>query len=478
MSLQIFLHGKIPGIEEFLRNASGDFVERAQWVTLLSEVLPRALLADFGLSRVLLGSSGGGQFLLVLPEEFRIRATEFCQRASAAILERSGGILTLAFAITENLGSWTDIRNRLLIELQQRVNTPAAAHPAATFFSDTVSSSSVAPFSAMYRSGSTVGWSADQPAEILNAPSTHNWVLGEDIPFADHSAPDDDTSGPATADVLASRANGRWFWGVLRGDVDAFGEQLRHAATIEEHIQLSLLYKQFMIGELQMRCSLPEFWQKVTILYATGQSFAVAGAWDALIGLAREMQRIFALLVETNLRELAGNEGKTISMAIALAAEDSAEIPGIYAEAGEKLAAAKTSGRDSIWVLGRTLEWRQLADASESRTTMTRLIRDFGVSHQFLDELAAFYRDSSDTIVTPGVRRGNVRVDRPWRFYRRLNLVLAQQGRGREFQRLRSDLISDFTGKRASNVRLRPQGRVALEWARLETEAVEAKAQN
>jgi hypothetical protein len=61
-------------------------------------------------------------------------------------------------------------------------------------------------------------------------------------------------------------------------------------------------------------------------------------------------------------------------------------------------------------------------------------------------------------------------VDRPWRFYRRLNAVLGSN-RSKEFQRLRSDLISDFTGRRASNVRLRPQGRVALEWAKLETES-------
>jgi len=33
----------------------------------LSEVLPRALLAELGLSKMLLGSSGGEQFLVVLP---------------------------------------------------------------------------------------------------------------------------------------------------------------------------------------------------------------------------------------------------------------------------------------------------------------------------------------------------------------------------------------------------------------------------
>ena len=44
--------------------------------------------------------------------------------------------------------------------------------------------------------------------------------------------------------------------------------------------------------------------------------------------------------------------------------------------------------------------------------------------------------------------------------------------RNREFQRLRAELISDFTGKKAAQVRLRPQGRVALEWTRLETGVV------
>ena len=43
--------------------------------------------------------------------------------------------------------------------------------------------------------------------------------------------------------------------------------------------------------------------------------------------------------------------------------------------------------------------------------------------------------------------------------------------RNNEFQKLRAELVSDFTGKKAAHVRLRPQGRVALEWTRLETGA-------
>jgi CRISPR-associated protein Csm1 len=461
MSLQIFLNGKIHGTEEFLRSAADDFEGRAQWVTLLSEILPRALLAEFGLSKMLLGASGGGQFLMVLPEEFRDRAAEFCDRASNAINEKSGGSLRLAHAFTEVLGNWADIRKRLQIELDGSMSTPG--------FTEAVSIPAAGGFETRYRRGTSVGWSPEHPAEITPGEGSFTWALGDEVPFADHTAPDDEGNGVAPLNTLASRATGRWMWGVLRADIDDFDVRLRRANTVEEHLQLTLMYSQFLSNELQMRCSLPEYWQNVQVLYASGSKFAVAGAWDSLIGLAREMQRIFGMFVESNLREFAGTEGKTVSMALALAPEDSSTLASVYAEAGDKLELARAAGRDSVWVLGRALEWKQLADAADSRVTMTRLIREFGASRQFLDELAAFYRDTGDTIVSPGARRTNTRVDKPWRFYRRLNSVLAPSGRSKEYQRLRSDLISDFTGRRASNIRLRPQGRVALEWARLET---------
>jgi hypothetical protein len=60
-------------------------------------------------------------------------------------------------------------------------------------------------------------------------------------------------------------------------------------------------------------------------------------------------------------------------------------------------------------------------------------------------------------------------VDRPWRFQRRLNRVLAG-ARDRELQKLRQHLASEMMGRGAAQVRLRPAGLVALEWARLLTE--------
>src|SRR6202008_1746396 len=96
MPEQILLQGKILGTEEFLlavpsegrpvRSAGEELLAgKSQWISLLCEVLPRALLSELGLARILLGSSGGGQFLVVLPDESRPQAEEFLQSAAREI---------------------------------------------------------------------------------------------------------------------------------------------------------------------------------------------------------------------------------------------------------------------------------------------------------------------------------------------------------------------------------------------------------
>src|ERR1700746_1746275 len=107
--MQIFLEGQLFGVDECLlapatRDADQVFIGRSHWISLLSEVLPRALLAELGLAKILLGSSGGGQFLLVLPEEVRGAAESFLEAAAAEIGELSGGVLKLLGRSTEKLG--------------------------------------------------------------------------------------------------------------------------------------------------------------------------------------------------------------------------------------------------------------------------------------------------------------------------------------------------------------------------------------
>ena len=469
MSVQILLQGKILGTEEFLLAADPAeplFVGRLRWLNLLSEVLPRALIAELGLSKMLLGSSGGEQFLVVLPQEVRPQAEQFLAAARAQIQELSGGHLDLHWAITENLGDWTVVRKRLNEQFQQEQDTPLAAtgfplnghsaEPDSTYFEELGQS---------LRDATSVGWSPEAPAQVSAGKGKHSWSIGsspDSVPLARHTALTDDGRDSASAAVLASRAEGRPVWGVLRGDVDSFAIRIRRLNSIEEHVQLSVLYKQFFAGEVEVLCSLPEFWRKVNLLHTGGDDFAVYGAWDALIGFARELQRLFQRFTEEHLKDFPGPEGKTITMALALAPASDTPLGSVYERAGDKLEIAKSADKDCFALLGRTLEWKQLSDASDLRDELTAMVRQFGIAPQYIRDLCGIYRETKRA---PGAKR----VERPWRFHRRLYRILGSS-RSRNFQKARASLIADLVGKNPVNLKLRPSGRVALEWARLSTE--------
>jgi len=457
------------GGEEFLLAgppSEAVFIGRLRWVSLLSEVLPRALIAELGLSKMLLGSSGGEQFLVVLPEEVRAQAEEFLSTARSGVERLSSGRLHLLWAMTENLGDWTVVRKRLNEEFDRKQNTPLAgrgleaASPQAELGTDYF-----AELAASLRDAGSVSWSPESPAEVSASGGKYTWAIGtspDAVPLARHTALTDDGRDSADAAVLASRAEGSEVWGVLRGDVDSVGIRMRRLQSIEEHVQLSVLYKQFFAGEVEVLCSLPEFWRKVNLLYTGGDDFAVYGAWDALIGLGRELQRMFQRFSDENLKDFPGAEGKTITMALALAPEPETPLVSVFERAADRLNAAKSADKDCFYLLGRTLEWKQLADAAELKDELTGMVREFGVAPQYIRDLCGIYREARRA---PGTKR----VERPWRFHRRLYRILGSS-RSRDFQKARTSLIADLVGKNPANLKLRPSGRVALEWARLSTE--------
>ncbi len=487
MSLQIFLEGKILGVDDcLLAPASKDpdqvFTGRSHWISLLSEVLPRALLAELGLAKILLGSSGGSQFLVVLPEEAREAADNFLKAAAKEIAALSPGALKLIWSMTENLGDWSDVRRRLEEGLNHGRHAPASESGAALFSAavpepdPAIDEYFSGELGFSLRDANSIAWSPDTPGRILTSGGKHSWPLTNStdaIPLARHAAPSDDGSEPASTAVLAGRAAGLATWGVLRGDVDNFAIRLHRAQSIEEHIQLSVMYKQFFAGELEVLCSMPEFWRKVTVIYSGGDDFAVYGAWDALIGLAAELERLFRRFAEQNLAEFAGPEGKTISMALALAPAADASLGAVFEEAGQRLEAAKSADKDCIWILGRTLEWKQFAEASTLKDFLGRMVTDFGCSPQYLRDLCGIYRETQSRMSKRQARRTG--GERPWRYHRRIRRILnASRPSGPErgdYQKARTALIADLIGRSAVTVKLRPAGRVALEWARLSAEA-------
>ena len=468
MPAQILLQGVLPGIEDFLLAAPSDrdnrvFETRLMWTVTLAEVLPRALLAHLSLPPILLGSSDPGGFLVILPDQPRADAAgEFLSRTAEKLREITGGLVRLIWSSTENLGDWTVVRKRLSDGLRQRerqrVLTPGFFEP----FDHTAAPADVLPRG--LRDATQVGWSFDFPALISAEGGEHRWDLGSqastsNIPLARHAA----RNGGAVASVkeLGKRAEGRKLWGVLRGQIDDFATRMRRLHTVEEHVQFSMLYKQFMAGEIELLCSHGDFFQRVTVLYCGSGDFALCGSWDALAGFARELQRVFARFAEENLKELPGAEAKTMTMAISIASPTDG-LARVWEDCGRDLGIAKAADKDCFYMLGRVLEWKQLNDAADLKDAIVRLNEEFRGGRVFLSQLRNLYKK------VEGPERGDEDrlMARAARFQRRFARVATR--REREFQKLRSHLMKEMAGRsERGKLKLRPEGLVALEWARL-----------
>ena len=97
-------------------------------------------------------------------------------------------------------------------------------------------------------------------------------------------------------------------------------------------------------------------------------------------------------------------------MALALAPEPRLRLGSVYERAGQKLEIAKSTDKDCFFLLGRTLEWKQLSDAAELKDELTRMVRSLASRHNTSGNCVAFIEKPSDGA---GQRK---RVERPWRF--------------------------------------------------------------
>jgi CRISPR-associated protein Csm1 len=482
MSLQVFLQAHLIGGNDFLAAEPAkdedpylSFQGRSAWLTLFCEVLPRALLAELKLSRMLLGSASAEQFLLVLTEEDLPRANELLNRAAASIAEISGDHLRLIWASTEDLGAWPVVRKRLDDALSVFRSAPLSHNRAGAFEPTSDDQRSVSSYFSQFAAGiptaSSVGWSTEQPANLQWDGGQYSWALreqsslAEDVIVFSRRIARTDEGQVLSLRQLAERADGRARWGILLGDVDNFDALLRSAGTPEEHIHLSVMFKEFFAGELSLLGTLPDFWRKVTVAYLGGDEFAVVGSWDALLPLARELQRLFDKFAGENVQGASAFEGKSISMSLAIAPEDSDAIGPVLQSAILQLKQAKATEPGTFSLFGRTLEWKRLSDAEELKSSLVRLVADFGYSPQYIYDVASVYREGS---AGRSSRRKAARVDKPWRIYMRLATVIPQS-RGKEVNNVRNAVINSLIGKRTNAVKLRPSGRVGLEWARLAT---------
>jgi len=262
--VQVFLQAKLLGIEAFVGAAAGDLDSlggRCLYASLISETLPRALLDHLGLSRQLIGSTGGGQFLVMLTVESVPEAHNILAQATRHLASISAESHALA---GPPLRIWrlTDIRKRLADQIircgglapssEGVFELSSATHRRRRPFAD--HSVPSPPLLGQVR--------FEQP--LLLARRDENFRSRVTPPPNATAWNDGRQAGTA---ALAAKAAGRPLWGILRSDVDQFSPRLRRAQTIDESLECSLFFRNFFAGEVQVLCAQAEFWQKVTVLY-------------------------------------------------------------------------------------------------------------------------------------------------------------------------------------------------------------------
>ncbi len=440
------------------------------WLVLIGEAVPRALLAELQLPPLMLGSSGGDRFVVILPDQARAEAaSRFLNRVAQKLSEISGGKLSVAWSATENLGDWTIVRKRL--QEGMREGTRPRTMETGYFDAFPAQGAGQDRIPRDMRDVSAIGWSFDFPALIAAEGGEHRWDVGSDaaIPVTRHGARNGDAF--ASTKELARRAHGQRLWGVLRGEIDDFETRMRRLQSVEEHVHLSMLYKQFLAGEIELLCSQGDYFQRVTVLHAGGSDFALYGAWDALAGFARELERVFSRFAAENLKELPGAEAKTITMALTIA-EAGSSLARTYEDCGRDLEIARATDKDCLHILGRVLEWKQLNDAADLKEAIVHLNEEFRGGRQFLEQLRNLYKkvEAPDRGDARGDGRGGSDDERlmarALRFQRRFARVASR--REREFQKLRAHLMKEMAGRNLrGRLKLRPEGLIALEWARL-----------
>jgi CRISPR-associated protein Csm1 len=465
MSAQILLQGRLLGTEDFLLSAPADrdnrvFEARSTWLVLLGEAIPRALLAELQLPPLMLGSSGSDRFLVILPDVPRAEAAAlFLARVAQALGEIGSGKIRLVWSSTENLGDWTIVRKRLQDGMGAGAQTPAAAPGFFEPFTPSAAGADRIPRD--LRDAPAIGWSFDFPALISADGGDYRWDVGSQaaISVTRHAA----RNGEAMASTkeLARRSQGQKLWAVLRGEIDDFETRMRRLQSVEEHVHLSTLYKHFLAGEIELLCSQGEYFQRVTVLNSGGADFAVYGSWESLAGFARELERVFARFAQENLKDLPGAEAKTVTMALTVA-QPGASLARTFEECGRDLEIARAADKDCLHILGRVLEWKQLNDAAELKDAIVHLNEEFRSGRQFLAGLRNLYKK----VEAPERVDEERLMARALRFQRRFARVASR--REREFQKLRSHLMKEMAGRNLrGGLKLRPEGLIALEWARL-----------
>lgn len=261
--------------------------------------------------------------------------------------------------------------------------------------------------------------------------------------------------------------------GVLKMDVDNLGrlfsdglpENLRSISRIAS---ISRSIKWFFEGYMNTLLTLPEYKDKLYVVFSGGDDFFVVGPWNTVFEFSLKVREEFDEFV-------CHNPNITLSAAL-LVIDEKFPISRFAQIAEDRLHFAKYNSpeKNSINIFDIVLSWNDFKQAQELKNKLVNLIKNFGVSRAVLEKIRkssrGFEKIQSDAL------KGNVKLMKVWRLTYYLRDVVNSKKKDEKAKQIEiivnsiveqyEKLVFEALKGNSISIKIFP---IAARWAELET---------
>jgi CRISPR-associated protein Csm1 len=395
MSESFFVSGDLSGIQDYVLNVSAAgggqarrLRARSFYVQAVGEVAAWRVLRAFGAAWDCALVSGGGQFLLRLPEtpEAETKVAQLADDLSHALYAETRGELGLTLAFGRS-------RERAIQQKEQEKRTLWRAVVAGSdgWHAEEMSLGAIAPPCQICRHQvATVTRNDDGVPVAVCARCDGDTRLGKELsrvgsggrPLVQFSVlgtsvrlhgdgsvslgdspvrrslgrhvPADQSGNLLTFEQIAESAKGDNLLGILKADVDSMGVKLgdiaRQDPSLQKVREFSTELDAFFTKRVQQELEKAE-WRLIYTIYSGGDDLLLVGPWNLMLDFAGWVRRAFA-------EGPGAKYGLTLSAGIALTPYRLPVRHGVE-RADDLLEQAKTGRKDQCAALGSVWSWNR-----------------------------------------------------------------------------------------------------------------------
>ncbi len=261
--------------------------------------------------------------------------------------------------------------------------------------------------------------------------------------------------------------------GVLKMDVDNLGKLFSDGLpddlrSISRIASISRSIKWFFEGYMNTLLSLPEFKDKLYVVFSGGDDFFVVGAWNSVFEFALKIRQEFDEFV-------CHHPGITISAAL-LVVDEKYPVSRFAQIAEDRLHAAKYDSPDknSINVFDAVISWKDFIEAKNLKNKLVDLIKNYDVNRAVLEKIRkssrGFEKIQNDAL------KGNVKLMKVWRLTYYLRDIINSKKKDEKAEKVKEildsivnqyeKLVFEALKGNSISIKIFP---IAARWAELET---------